>query len=289
MSHHFDSKLGRENPALSICDSYIFPGAPGRTVMAMTVNADVGLSSPDILPDEGLYAFRFDLDGDAREDLVFKFRFGKPGHGDSGEHVHVQSFDVLVARGDQIPQLGGEVLVSGRTGKTATAGDVKAFVGVAPELWAADAIAFFNMLEALYKEDRFGAEAFENRTNYFRKRNVMALVLEVPNTLIGEGKVGLWTTTSLVGHAPEIQVYRWGLPLVTHLFLSDPASSAELVERYTESGPWEDASLFAPAITQFATRLSARANPSGDAVAHGRQVASRICPAVLEYETDPPA
>src|SRR6202012_5523836 len=103
------------NPALSIGYASLFQKSPGRTVMAMTVNADVGLSSPDILPDEGLYAFRFDLDGDAREDLVFKFRFGKPGHADSSEHVHVQSFDVLMARGDQIPELGGEVLLSGMT------------------------------------------------------------------------------------------------------------------------------------------------------------------------------
>jgi hypothetical protein len=284
MSHHFDSKLGRENPALSICDAYLFEGAPGRTVMAMTVNADVGLSSPDVLPDEGLYAFRFDLDGDARDDLVFKFRFGKPAHADTAEHTHVQSFEARMAKGDDIPGEGGGILISGVTGQVNTAGDISAFVGVAPELWAADAIAFFNMLEALYKEDRFGAEAFEHRTNFFQNRNLMALVLEVPTAMIGTGKVGFWTTTSLYGHAPETQVYRWGLPLLTHLFLSDPASSVELVERYHESTPSEDTALFAAAIAGFATKLSARANPAGDPVTHGREVVARLCPAVLPYE-----
>jgi hypothetical protein len=289
MSHHFDSKLGRENPALSICDAYLFQGAPGRTVMAMTVNADVGLSSPDILPDEGLYAFRFDLDGDTREELAFKFRFGKPNHADGLEHVHVQSFEVRMAKGDQIPGEGGEVLISGSTGRTETAGGVSAYVGVAPELWAADAIAFFNMLDALYKEDRFGAEAFEHRTNFFQKRNVMALVLEVPSAMIGTGKVGFWTTTSLYGHAPETQVYRWGLPLLTHLFLSDPASSADLVERYHESAPSQDVVLFAPAIVNFATKLAGRANRADDPDAYGRKVMGRLCPAILPYELDTPA
>jgi hypothetical protein len=43
--------------------------------MAMTVNPDVVLSAPDTLHPEGLYAFRLDLTGDAREDVAFKFRF----------------------------------------------------------------------------------------------------------------------------------------------------------------------------------------------------------------------
>jgi hypothetical protein len=67
MSHHFDTKLAREDPSLNLCDFYLFDGPPGRTAMAMTVNPDVGLSAPDTLHPEGLYAFRFDLNGDARE------------------------------------------------------------------------------------------------------------------------------------------------------------------------------------------------------------------------------
>ena len=43
MSHHFDTKLAKEDPSLNICDFYLFNGAPGKTVMAMTVNPDLGL------------------------------------------------------------------------------------------------------------------------------------------------------------------------------------------------------------------------------------------------------
>jgi hypothetical protein len=63
-----------------VCDLYLFQGAPDTTVMAMTVNPDVVLSAPDTLHVEGLYAFRLDLTGDAREDVVFKFRFNEPRH-----------------------------------------------------------------------------------------------------------------------------------------------------------------------------------------------------------------
>jgi hypothetical protein len=80
MSHYFDTRLAKEDPSLNVCDLYLFQGAPGTTVMAMTVNPDVVLSAPDTLHLEGLYAFRLDLTGDAREDVVFKFRFSEPRH-----------------------------------------------------------------------------------------------------------------------------------------------------------------------------------------------------------------
>ena len=57
MSHHFDTKLAREDPSLNLCDFYLFDGPSGKTVMAMTVNPNVRLSAPDTLHPEGLYAF----------------------------------------------------------------------------------------------------------------------------------------------------------------------------------------------------------------------------------------
>ena len=102
MSHHFDTKLAKEDPSLNVSDFYLFQGAPDTTVMAMTVNPDVVLSAPDTLHIEGLYAFRLDLTGDAREDVVFKFRFNEPRHVNGDEHVHVQKFQVRRATGETI-------------------------------------------------------------------------------------------------------------------------------------------------------------------------------------------
>ena len=87
MSHHFDTKLAKEDPSLNVCDFYLFQGAADTTVMAMTVNPDLGLSAPDTLHIEGLYAFRFDLNDDAREEVVFKLRFSEPTHVDGDEHI----------------------------------------------------------------------------------------------------------------------------------------------------------------------------------------------------------
>ena len=45
MSHHFDTKLAKEDPSLNLCDFYLFDGPSGKTVMAMTVNPDVDIDS----------------------------------------------------------------------------------------------------------------------------------------------------------------------------------------------------------------------------------------------------
>src|SRR5580693_4269795 len=118
MSHHFDTAQAKEDPRLNCCDLYLFRGGPGTTVMAMTSNADAGISSPDTFHPEGLYAIRFDTDGDAKEDVVFKFRFGEPQHAHGDEHRHVQSFKVIRATADQAKGLDGQVLATGQTGET---------------------------------------------------------------------------------------------------------------------------------------------------------------------------
>ena len=160
MSHHFDTKLAREDPSLNLCDFYLFAGPSGKTVMAMTVNPDVGLSASDTLHTEGLYAFRFDLNGDATEEVTFKFRFGEPRHGDGSEHTHIQPFVVRRATGDDaLRGDAGESLIEGETGSVATNSELRAYVGIAPELFAANA-GFRTFMTAFYKDQRFDGDAF---------------------------------------------------------------------------------------------------------------------------------
>ena len=188
MSHHFDTKLAKEDPSLNLCDFYLFGGPQGKTVMAMTVNPDVGLSAPDTLHPEGIYAFRFDLNGDAGEEVTFKFRFSEPRHGDRSEHTHIQPFVVRKATGDDARRGDdGESLVEGETVSVATNSGVRAYVGIGPELFAANAV-FGTFMTAFYKDQRYDGDAFLHQPNPFAKRNVTAIVLEVPSELIGKGK-----------------------------------------------------------------------------------------------------
>jgi hypothetical protein len=282
MSHHFDTKVAREDASLNLCDFYLFDGPSGKTVMAMTVNPDVGLSSPDTLHREGIYAFRFDLNGDAREEVTFKFRFGEVRHGGS-EHIHIQPFVVRKATGDDaLHGDAGESLVEGETGSVATHSGVRAYVGAAPDVFAANA-GFRAFMTAFYQDRRYDGNAFLHQQNPFAGRNVTAIVLEVPSELIGKGKINAWATISLFGHAPEVQVSRWGLPMVTHLFLSDP-SDPELKEQFNASVPSEDRERFGKAIADVAEKMTTYAGSTPNPAEYGKQIAERLCPDTLPYE-----
>ncbi len=289
MSHHFDTKLAKEDPSLNVCDFYLFEGGAGATVMAMTVNPDVGVSTSDLLHPEGLYAFRFDLDGDAREEVTFKFRFSEPHHTDNDEHTHSQKFEVRRATGeDALRGAAGDLLLEGETGKVETRADVLAYAGIAPELFAGDAFALHAFLTAFYKNHSYDGDAFLHRQNFFAKRNVTAIVLEVPSHLIGQGRVRGWATISLYGHAPETQVSRWGLPLITHLFLNDP-DAQDTKEQFNGSVPSEDEARFSKAIADFSEKMARYAGSAADPLAYGRQIAGLLCPMTLPYELGTPA
>ncbi|HEX4395363.1 MAG TPA: hypothetical protein VH084_28110 [Mycobacterium sp.] len=59
--------------------------------------------------------------------------------------------------------------------KSTTAGDgIRAYVRRAAELWAADGFGFFTVVNALFHEGRYAAEAFDHKTNLFQGRNNMA-------------------------------------------------------------------------------------------------------------------
>jgi hypothetical protein len=290
MSHHFDIKIAREDPSLNLCDFYLFEGSPETTVMILTVNPDAGLSASDVFHPEGVYAFRFDLNGDTREELAFKVRFAEPTHAEGHvEHRHLQRYQVRKSTGaDAVSGLSGELLLEGETSGVHTKGNIKAYAGLAPELFAGDAFALHGFLAAFYKEQKYDGDVWQHRENFFARRNVTAIVLEVPTHMIGKGQVHAWATISLLGHAPEKQVSRWGLPLITHLFLNDP-DRQELKDQFNESLPSRDVEQFAALIGSFAEKMSTYAASVTNPVEFGKQVAERLCPMLLPYHLGTPA
>ncbi|MGA8037799.1 MAG: DUF4331 family protein [Candidatus Acidiferrales bacterium] len=289
MSHHFDTPTAKEDPRINICDFYLFRGRPGSTVMALTVNPNAGVGAPDTFREEGRYAFRFDTNRDLREDVTFKIQFGAPAHADSG--AHVQTFEVRRATGaDALNGAAGELSLSGNTGGVVkTDRGCLAYAGLAPDLFAADGAGFGDFRKALWTENRFAPEAFSGRQNFFGGKNVSAIVLEVPSSLIGQGVVHAWATVSLYGHAPEVQVSRWGLPMITHILLSDPALHEAAAEKYNRAVPADEEALFSKQMRDFVEKVSALAHSAADPSAYATQLLPRICPGVLPYELDKPA
>jgi hypothetical protein len=159
---------------------------------------------------------------------------------------------------------------------------------MAPDMFAGDAFALHAFLNAFYKDQKYDGDAFLHRQNFFANRNVTAIVLEVPNELIGEGTVHAWATASLYGHAPEMQVSRWGLPLITHLFLNDP-NNQEVKEKFNRSVPSDDVASFSGYFAEFSRKMTTFAGSVMNPDEYGKQIVARLCPTTLPYEIGTPA
>lgn len=223
MSHHFDTRLGTRDPRLNVADAYLFDAAPDRTVMVMTCGADAALSAPAAFHPAALYEFRFDTAGDGHDDTGFQIRF--TDRIERAEHGPRQEFSVHYVTGvelavDPAQRVAGKPVFSAELNTPRRVGAVDGFAGLVGDMWAADAFAVSTMLDAFYADRRFEDVTYANRCNPFARRNVMAIVLEVPNALIGEGQGAMWSSISLYGHGVKAQVSRFGIPLFTQLFLS---------------------------------------------------------------------
>lgn len=213
-------------------------------------------------------------------------RFGETAHGT--DERHAQTFDVLRATGqDALAGGDGEVMVSGTTGAV-VAGDsgVRAFAGLAPELFAANR-AGLQKFRAELAEGRFTPDAFQDGENFFGNRNVTAIVLEVPVEMIGAAgaSVHAWTTVSLHGHAPEMQVSRWGLPLMTHIYMLDAAEK----EQYNRVRPSEETPHFSEIVAASVHRMTTLAGTADDPAAYASRIVDQLFPTTLPYVLGSPA
>jgi hypothetical protein len=288
MSHHFDTPTAHEDPRLNLCDFYLFAGTPETTVMAMTVNPTATIDDPAPFRDEALYAFRFDTDGDHREDASFKVRFGELVHvATGGVDGHALSFDIRFATGDDAAAGGdGQLVATGTSGSAVLGEDgIRVFAGVVDDVFGGDAAAV-NKFKDAFAAGRYEPEAFDNHVNFFAGRTVGGIIIEVPNGLLGkDSPVHAWATVSLFGHAPEQQVARWGLPLFTHLFLNDDA----LREAFNRTPPSGDNAEFVASTVDTVAKYVALAGTSPDPPAYAHRVAELFGSITLPYTVGTPA
>ena len=76
---------------------------------------------------------------------------------------------------------------------------------------------------------------------------------------------------------------RWGLPMVTHLFLNDPGNQ-EVKETFNKSAPSDDIALFSGYIADYTRKMTTYAGSVTNPEEYGKEVVSRLCPDTLPYE-----
>jgi len=195
-SDHKDSMLLAGDPAADIADVYTFRGPtnPGNTVLAMTVSGFIPPSeaSTTYFDPNVLYQWKIDNNGDAVEDLVIQaFVTGTGGH------------QVMHFRGPVAPSEAGSTSTIVREAETATVAvsntatpivaarnGMTVFAGVRDDPFFFDLVQFKHIIAG-------EATSFRNPgIDTFAGTNVLAIVVELPSSQLGNSKLGVWGTTS---------------------------------------------------------------------------------------------
>jgi hypothetical protein len=275
------------NLQLDLTDVYAWRSRNGNTVLAMNVN---GLTapgkrpvfasgSPAVAKTKGvIYWLRVDNDGDAVSDVDLGVSFSKAN-----------------AKGVQTMKLtrNGKLLLSGKTspGKTATVsskGGVRAYAGLRDDPFFFDLDGFINILSKEAGKSFLGCTGA--RTDFFAKRNVSAIVLELPAALLrgDSSMIGVWAATT-VGSK---QIDRMGRPAVNTVFV--PANPFEKDEpsaknKFNAAQPKNDQANFRAEVVDSLQVLFSLNDGSGDNKADDAMkisgLADVLLPDILTFDT----
>ena len=190
---------------LDINDVYVFDGAAGNTVLAMTVNPAINVLGPTTFQPGAEYTLNVDWSGDAVADTRLVTTFGDPD-ARGIQHYTVKLDDRAVASG----------FTDGAKGKDHDRSGVRAFAGMRSDPFFFDLLGFLGSIRG-QGTDRLGVSP----SDFFIGLNTLAIVVEVPNaTLGGNGTgIGVWATTSSGG----VQADQMGRPAINTVFNSTAA------------------------------------------------------------------
>jgi hypothetical protein len=288
MSHHYsypDSGFPHGDARLDLTDLYAFPkpGDSGKSILIINVHPSTDGGGPlgtnptvrttaDPFAPEALYELKIDTDGDAVADVAYRVRFSSSGGG-------VRTATVRRAEGAQAAGAGdaGQAIVegapvsTGRDARATAAGHYRFFAG-----WRSD--PFFFDRRGMLNELQFTGDDF------FADKDVCSIVLEVPNSALGPGAVGLWHRTLLPSDgagagAGWVQAERGARPL--QLFFVFPLGDAEFLA-YLAGEPADDARF----VAGLAHGLE---HTGGYTPEEARRIAETLLPEILPYDPTRPA
>ncbi|MGH6966582.1 MAG: DUF4331 family protein [Phenylobacterium sp.] len=274
MSHHYSGPaLGfpHGDARLDLTDLYAFskPGDDSKSILIMNVHPSFSLeprgpTRTDPFADEAIYEIKIDTNGDCVADISYQLRFSPFAGG-------AQTATLRRARGVEASGVGdrGEVLIDaapvsiGRTAQVTEGHGHRLFVG-----WRSDPF-FFDVLGVL--------DGFKfSHQDFFTDKDVCSIVLEIPNTALPPGAVGLWARTLDGSGGRWVQADRGGKPGQT------PFLTGEAIADYNAAEPVGDSQW----VSVFAHSLE---HAGGYAPADAQRVAATLLPDILSFDHTRPA
>ncbi|MFC0600247.1 DUF4331 family protein [Streptomyces palmae] len=280
MSHHHDSLLARQDPRLDISDTYLFRGTSGT---AFVVNINPLSGDGGFHDDESLYEIKVDTDGDAVEDITFRFTFSAyTAYGP--QRWELRRLDGADAR-DRFAE--GTLLASGITGEvTEGPQGLRIWAGRAGDPFWIEGTVVTAVKTAIAQGTAPDLTGFDpaGAVNLFADTDVQSIVLEVPDELLGGAgsRIGFWAMSVLATDAGGWRpINRCATPLLNTLFdLEDP-------ERHIDSNatePAEDRARYGPELVRATARAAAASESVPDPQAHAERVRDLLLPDLLRYE-----
>ena len=213
---------------------------------------------------EALYELKIDTDGNAIADIAYRVRFSPWGDGSQTATLRYVEGPQAAGTSDS-----GQIIVeaaavsTGRNARVTQAGGYRFFAG-----WRSDPF-FFDTKGALNNLQFTGDD-------FFADKDVCSIVLEVPNSVLGPKRVGLWARTLDGAGGGWTQADRGALPAQA-VFLVGGERDA-----YLAGEPADDARF----VPVFAHELE---HAGGYTPTEARRVARTLLPDMLSYDSGRPA
>jgi Domain of unknown function (DUF4331) len=271
MSHHYsgvDFGFPLQDARLDFCDLYAFPKPEDatRSIVIMDVHPSKILDPPgpttsQPFAPEAIYELRIDTDGDAVADITYSFRFSPLENGAQSATVRrFEGADAAGAGGDGAVIIEGAPVSAGPDAQVTDVGEYRFFAG-----WRSDPF-FFDAGGALNDFQFTGDDLFADS-------DVCSIVLELPNSELGNGEVGLWHRTLVSKDDVNwVQVERGARTQIVPFLVPN-----EEKEAYVGSEPAGDARF----VDVMAHSLE---HIGGYSQEEAKQVAATLLPDILRYD-----
>ena len=291
MSHHLDSPIARQDIRLDITDLYVFRGQTGTVFVINVCHSIFGpIPVPGYHP-EGMYEFKIDVNGDAIEDITYRFTF------DERDKNEKQRYIVRCVKGQEAidPHAPGMVVAEGTTGETiTTAAGLRVWADKAGDPFWIEPDVLHAVGHAFQDGTTVNLSGWDpaRAKNLFAGHTVYSIVLEVPDRELhvatgGNRRVGIWAVSSLATDAGGWRsINRVGLPMIPPLFTQ---YNEDLGNRLNAGRPLDDFATYGQAVTNAIAGVVAANGTAEDPRAYAEKMAHRLFPNILPYEIGTPA
>ncbi len=291
MSHHLDSPIARQDIRLDITDLYVFRGETGTVFVINLCHSIFGpIPVPGYHP-EGMYEFKVDLNGDAIEDLTYRFTFNERDK----NARQTYTLRRLTGADAANPEAAGTVVAQGTTGEVlSTAPGLRVWAGKAGDPFWIEPDVLHAVGHAFQDGTSINLSGWDpsRAKNLFAGHTVYSIVLELPDQelLAGAGdkrRIGVWAVSTLATDAGGWRsINRVGLPMIHPLFTQ---FNEDLGNRLNAGRPSDDFATYGAAVAKEIAAVVAANGTAEDPRAYGEKVAHRFFPNILPYEVGTPA